>query len=144
VTACSPTSSPLPTDNSVPAVKLFHKEINKVNSYDAFSGIAFITWVDGYGATQILKSMKGTINAQTITTALEHTTNLNLLGAVPNWSYKYNSLGLGCVVDPVEYSGVLTNANGAVPANHDKPDFTPPKSVITYYKTHQSGLQGTS
>ena len=42
------------------------------------------------------------------------------------------------------YSGVLTNANGAAPVNHDKPDFTLPKSVITYYKTHQSGLQGTS
>jgi hypothetical protein len=34
--------------------------------------------------------------------------------------------------------------NGAVPANHNKPDFTLPASVITYHKTHQSGSQGTS
>ncbi len=132
----------LPTDGSVPAVRLFHKEINKVNATDDYSEVAFVTWVDGYGATQILKSMTGPINAKTITTALQRTTNLNLLGAVPNWSYKYDSLGLGCVVDPTEYSGVLTNANGVVALNHDKPTFTLPPSVIKYYKANQSGLQG--
>jgi len=53
-----------------------------------------MTWLDGYGATQILKSMtSGPINARTITTAMQHTKNLNMLGAVPNWSYSYDSLG---------------------------------------------------
>jgi hypothetical protein len=133
----------LPTDNSVPGVKLFHQEINKVNSSDDYSEIALMTWLDGYGATQILKTIKsGPINSATITKALQHASNINLLGVVPNYSYKYNTLGLGCVVDPSEYQGALENANGAVAVNGGKPTFTLPASVIKYYKAHESTLQG--
>ncbi len=130
-----------PTDNSIPAVKLFDKEIAKVNPADKYVEVSFMTWIDAYGGTQILKSMKsGPINAQTITSAMEHTTNLNMLGAVPNWSYSYNTLGLGCTNDTTEYEGTLTNANGATPSNHDQPAYTLPKAVINYYKAHELTL----
>lgn len=100
-----------------------------------------MTWLDGYGATQILKSMtSGPINARTITAAMQHTKNLNMLGAVPNWSYSYNSLGLGCTSDSSEYEGILTSANGATPSNGNKPVYTLPSAVINYYKAHESTL----
>ena len=130
-----------PTDNSVPAVRLFHKEIAKVDPTDKYVEVSFMTWIDAYGATQILNSMKsGPINARTITSAMEHTKDLNMLGAVPDWSYSYNTLGLGCTGDPSEYKGTLTNANGATPSNHDEPAYTLPKTVINYYKAHEPTL----
>jgi ABC-type branched-subunit amino acid transport system substrate-binding protein len=130
-----------PTDTNVPAVKLFDKEIAKVDPTDKFVEVSFMTWLDGYGATQILKSMtSGPINARTITAAMQHTKNLNMLGAVPNWSYSYNSLGLGCTSDSSEYEGILTSANGATPSNGNKPVYTLPSAVINYYKAHESTL----
>jgi hypothetical protein len=130
-----------PTDTSVPAVKLFDAEIAKVNPADKYIEVSFMTWIDAYGGTQILKSMKsGPINAKTITSAMEHTKNLNMLGAVPNWSYGYNTLGLGCTSDPTEFQGTLANANGATPDNHDQPAYTLTKAVIKYYKAHEPKL----
>jgi branched-chain amino acid transport system substrate-binding protein len=130
-----------PTDTSVPAVKLFDAEIAKVNPADKYIEVSFMTWIDAYGGTQILKSMKsGPINAKTITSAMEHTKNLNMLGAVPNWSYGYNTLGLGCTSDPTEFQGTLANANGATPDNHDQPAYTLSKAVIKYYKAHEPKL----
>jgi hypothetical protein len=133
--------SAFPTDRSVPAVKLFDKEIAKVDPTDKYVEVSFMTWIDAYGATQILKSMtSGPINAATITSAMQHTKNLNMLGAVPNWSYSYNTLGLGCTSDGTEYEGTLVNANGATPSNHDQPAYTLPAAVIKYYKAHESTL----
>jgi hypothetical protein len=130
-----------PTDRSVPAVRLFDSEIAKVNPADKYIEVSFMTWIDAYGGTQILKSMKsGPINAKTITSAMEHTKNLNMLGAVPNWSYGYNTLGLGCTSDPTEFQGTLANANGATPDNHDQPAYTLSKAVIKYYKAHEPKL----
>jgi branched-chain amino acid transport system substrate-binding protein len=130
-----------PTDTSVPAVKLFDAEIAKVNPADKYIEVSFMTWIDAYGGTQILKSMKsGPINAKTITSAMEHTKNLNMLGAVPNWSYGYDTLGLGCTSDPTEFQGTLANANGATPDNHDQPAYTLSKAVIKYYKAHEPKL----
>jgi branched-chain amino acid transport system substrate-binding protein len=130
-----------PTDASVPAVKLFDADIAKVNPADKYIEVSFMTWIDAYGGTQILKSMKsGPINAKTITSAMEHTKNLNMLGAVPNWSYGYNTLGLGCTSDPTEFQGTLANANGATPDNHDQPAYTLSKAVIKYYKAHEPKL----
>jgi hypothetical protein len=133
--------SAFPTDRSVPAVKLFDKEIAKVDPTDKYVEVSFMTWIDAYGATQILKSMtSGPINAATITSAMQHTKNLNMLGAVPNWSYSYNTLGLGCTSDGTEYEGTLVNANGATPSNHDRAAYTLPAAVIKYYKAHESTL----
>jgi len=130
-----------PTDASVPAVKLFDADIAKVNPADKYIEVSFMTWIDAYGGTQILKSMKsGPINAKTITSAMEHTKNLNMLGAVPNWSYGYDTLGLGCTSDPTEFQGTLANANGATPDNHDQPAYTLSKAVIKYYKAHEPKL----
>ena len=55
----------------------------------------------------------------------------------PNWNYSYNTLGLGCTSDPTEYEGTLTNDNGAVPDNHDRPAYTLSQAVINYYKAHE-------
>jgi ABC-type branched-subunit amino acid transport system substrate-binding protein len=130
-----------PTDATVPAVKLFDKDIAKVDPSDKYVEVSFMTWIDAYGGTQILKSMRsGPINAKTITSAMEHTTNLNLLGAVPNWSYSYNTLGLGCTSDATEYEGTLTGDDGATPSNQNQPTYTLPKAVINYYKAHELTL----
>jgi len=66
---------------------------------------------------------------------MQHTKNLNMLGAVPKLELQLRLARLGCNERLSEYEGILTSAKRARPrATGTKPVYTLPTAVINYYK----------
>jgi ABC-type branched-subunit amino acid transport system substrate-binding protein len=123
-----------PTDTSVPGVRLFQKQIAKVDKSDIPWEVAFYPWVDAWGAMQILKTISsGPITSATILSAMK-TATLHFDGVIPNWHYSYNSIGLGCDNNSSVYEGVYKGGMTITPLNGDKPVPGLSSTVIAYYK----------
>jgi ABC-type branched-subunit amino acid transport system substrate-binding protein len=123
-----------PTDSSVPGIKLFQQQIATVDKTDVGSETALFTWVDAWGGMQILKSMtSGSITSSTILAAMK-TAHLSFQGVVPDWSYQYNTLGLGCVTSNSVYQGVYKGGVSITPLNGDKPVTGLTPDIIALYK----------
>lgn len=131
-----------PTDSSVPGIKLFQQQIAAVNKADLGDEQALFGWLDGWGAMQILGSVKsGPINAATITAAMK-TTTVSFDGVAPTWHYAYNTLGLGCVTNNEVYEGEYEGGTAVTPLNGGKPvTGISPKIVALYKKAFASYAQ---
>jgi ABC-type branched-subunit amino acid transport system substrate-binding protein len=123
-----------PTDTSVPGIKLYQQQIAKVNKADTDNELALLGWVDGWGAMQILGSVKsGPISAQTITAAMK-TATVSFEGVAPTWHYAYNTLGLGCVTNNSVYEGEYQGGTSITPLNGSKPVTALNSQIISFYK----------
>jgi hypothetical protein len=127
----------LPTDTSIPAVRDFQALMAKAYPADETEADAFFEYVDLIGAIQILKDTPANkpITSTSIIQALQHAKNVNFMGAIPNWSYGYNSQGQGCVTANYTF---LSQFNGTTfqALNNDKPVQGIPPAVVSYYKKH--------
>jgi ABC-type branched-subunit amino acid transport system substrate-binding protein len=123
-----------PTDKSIPGIKLFDKELGKLDSSALGNAGALPPWIDAWGAMQVLATMKsGPITAATVTAAMKKAT-ANFEGVVPNWKYQYNTLGLGCDNDNSVYLGRYEGGSSVKPVNGDKPVKALSAAIINYYK----------
>jgi ABC-type branched-subunit amino acid transport system substrate-binding protein len=123
-----------PTDTSVPGIKLFQQQLATVNKSDGGAETALFSWVSAWGGMQILKTMtSGPINSSTVLGAMK-TAHVSFEGVAPDWSYQYNTLGLGCVNANSAYVGVYKGGLSITPANGDKPIAGLSPSIIALYK----------
>jgi ABC-type branched-subunit amino acid transport system substrate-binding protein len=125
-----------PNSTNIPGIRLYRKQISAVNPSDLPYEFALFTWTDAWGAMQILSTIKsGPITASTVTSAMMKA-HVNFQGVAPNWSYKYNTLGLGCVNGNYAFSGTYSGGQKAItPANDGKPTSgVLGKAEIKYYK----------
>jgi ABC-type branched-subunit amino acid transport system substrate-binding protein len=123
-----------PTDTSVPGIRLYQQQMAKVNKADIPYETALVSWLDGWGGMQILKTItSGPINAATITAAMK-TAHVSFQGVAPDWTYQYDTIGLGCVNSNAVYEGVYEGGDTITPLNGDKPVTGISQSVIDVYK----------
>jgi ABC-type branched-subunit amino acid transport system substrate-binding protein len=123
-----------PTDTSVPGIKLFQEQIAQLSKADAGAETALFTWLDGWGAMQIIGSIKsGAINPQTVLTAMKRTT-VSFDGALPTWNYAYNTLGLGCVINNKIYEGQFEGGDSITPLNNGQPVTGISSNIVALYK----------
>jgi branched-chain amino acid transport system substrate-binding protein len=123
-----------PTDSSVPGIKLFQQQIATIDKTDVGSETALFTWLDAWGGMQVLKTItSGPITSSTILAAMEKA-HLSFQGVVPDWSYQYNTLGLGCVTSNSVYEGVYKGGVSITPLNGDKPTAGLTPDIIALYK----------
>jgi ABC-type branched-subunit amino acid transport system substrate-binding protein len=123
-----------PTDMAIPGVRLYNNEVGKLDksAIDNEGGVA--PWINAWGAMQVLATMKtGSINSATVAAAMK-TAKVNFEGIVPNWQYKYDSLGLGCENVNAAYLGVYRGGSSVTPLNDDKPVTALSPKIIAYYK----------
>jgi len=96
--------SALPNDRRYAGIRLFQQQIAKA---DVTKEAALEVWANTWGAMQILGSIKrGDINAKTIMAAMKKTT-VRFQGVIPDWKYRFNTLGLGCVNNNTVYTGTV-------------------------------------
>jgi len=118
----------------VPGIKLYQQQIAAVNKSDTGNELALLGWVDGWGAMQIIGSIKsGPITSQTILSAMK-TATVSFDGVAPDWHYEYNTLGLGCVTNNTGYEGEYEGGTSVTPLNGDKPVTALSSGIISFYK----------
>ncbi len=123
-----------PTDTSVPGIRLYDKEIRKLDKSAVGNAGGLPPWIDAWGAMQVLATMKsGSITAATVTAAMKKAI-VNFDGVVPNWRYQYNKLGLGCDNANEVYLGRYEGGSSVKPVNGDKPVKAISRAIIDYYK----------
>jgi ABC-type branched-subunit amino acid transport system substrate-binding protein len=125
-----------PNSTNVPGIKLYRNQISAVNPADLPYEFSLFTWTDAWGAMQILSTIKsGPISPSTVTSAMMRA-HVKFQGVAPNWSYKYNTLGLGCVIGNYAFTGTYTGGQKSItPTNNSKPTMgVLSKAVISYYK----------
>jgi ABC-type branched-subunit amino acid transport system substrate-binding protein len=121
-----------PTDTSVPGIKLFQEQMAKVDKSALGKETALFTWTDAWGAMQILSTMtSGNITAETVLAAMKKA-NVDFQGVVPNWTYKYNTLGLGCVNNNTVYEGTYEGGTEITPKKETTTGLSP--DIIALYK----------
>jgi len=86
----------------------------------------------------------GPINARTITTAMQHTKNLNMLGCGSQLELQLR-LARPRVHERLQrYEGILTSAKRRDPEQREQAVYTLPTAVINYYKAHESSARTVS
>jgi branched-chain amino acid transport system substrate-binding protein len=128
-----------PSDTSIPGIKLYQQQVGPLDKADLQDETTLFTWVDMWGALQILQQVKGDITPQSINAAMK-TATVSFQGVAPNWHYQYDTLGLGCDNDDQVYEGHYEGGSTLTPMNGDKPRHAlSPQIIALYKKTLSSG-----
>jgi ABC-type branched-subunit amino acid transport system substrate-binding protein len=123
-----------PTDTSIPGIRLYDKEIGKLDKSAVGNAGGLPPWIDAWGAMQVLSTMKkGAITAATVTAAMKKA-SVSFEGVAPNWRYQYDKLGQGCVNANEVYLGRYEGGSSVKPVNGDKPVKGLSTAIINYYK----------